>query len=127
MQLLLDTHALIWHYEDKPLLSETVNQALDDPLNQIFVSTASLWEMAIKTSMGKLNLSRPIHEVMSGYAKAGAVILPISPNHALATASLPWHHRDPFDRMLIAQAQYEDLTLVSRDSLFSSYDLKIMW
>ena len=127
MRLLLDTHTLIWHYEDKPLLSEAVNQALDDPANQIFISTASLWEMAIKTNLGKLNLSRPIHEVVAAYAEAGAEILPISPSHALATASLPLHHRDPFDRMLITQARYEDLTLVSRDSLFASYDLKTMW
>jgi PIN domain nuclease of toxin-antitoxin system len=96
------------------------------PLNQIFVSPASLREMPVKTSMGKMNFSRPIHEAMSICAKAGAIMLPITPGHALAAASLPWLHRDPFDRMLMARAQHEDLTLASRDSLFASCDLKIM-
>jgi PIN domain nuclease of toxin-antitoxin system len=127
MRLLLDTHAFIWHYEDKPLLSDVVNQALDDPANQIFISTASLWEMSIKTSLGKLKLSRSVYEVMTVYAKAGAIILPISPGHALGTASLPWRHRDPFDRMLIAQALYEGLILVSKDSVFASYEVKTLW
>jgi PIN domain nuclease of toxin-antitoxin system len=71
MRLPLDTRAFIWHYEDKSLLSDVVNQALDDPANQIFISTASLWEMTIKTSSGKLTFSRPIHEVLTVYAKAG--------------------------------------------------------
>jgi PIN domain nuclease of toxin-antitoxin system len=127
MRLLLDTHAFIWHHEDKPLLSDVVNKALDDPANQIFISTASLWEMTIKTSIGKLILSRHVHEVMTAYVESGAIILPISPDHALATANLPWHHRDPFDRMLIAQALYEGLILVSRDSMFASYELKTLW
>jgi PIN domain nuclease of toxin-antitoxin system len=127
MRLLLDTHAFIWHYEDKPMLSDVVNQALDDLANQIFISAASLWEMSIKISVGKLNLSRTIHEVMTVYARAGAIILPISSGHALATANLPLIHRDPFDRMLIAQALYEGLILVTKDIVFASYEVKTLW
>ena len=127
MRLLLDTHTIIWHVGHHASLSQTASAAIENPANQTYISAVSLWEMAIKSSLGKLTLRHPIREILATYKDAGAIILPISPEHTLATENLPWHHRDPFDRMLIAQAQYEGLTLVSRDSLFASYDLKIMW
>ncbi|MDR1044150.1 MAG: type II toxin-antitoxin system VapC family toxin [Candidatus Adiutrix sp.] len=128
MRLLLDTHTLIWHYEDWPLLSETANQAIDAPGNKLFISVASLWEMAIKSGIGKLTLTDPIRTIMAAYVGIGATILTITPDHALATQNLPWHHRDPFDRLLIAQAVHEGLTLVSRDEVFASYgQLNRMW
>ena len=127
MRLLLDTHAILWHTAKHPSLSTAAREAIVNPANQLFISVASLWEITIKVSLGKLTLKTPVSNVAKVYQGIGAVILPMTLDHALATGNLPWHHRDPFDRMLIAQAQYEGLTLVSRDSLFASYDLKIMW
>lgn len=127
MRLLLDTHTLIWHYEDRPQLSETANLVLDDPSNHLFISVVSLWEMAIKSSRGKLTLSDPLHSIINVYKKSGATILPIGPEHALATQKLPWRHSDPFDRLLIAQAMHEDLILLSRDAMFAGYPVRLLW
>lgn len=127
MRLLMDTHTLIWHYEDQPLLSDRANHALDNPDNELFISTASLWEMAIKISSGKLKLAVGMLELINIYRRIGVDVLPITPEHALATENLPWHHRDPFDRMLIAQAICEGLSLISRDSQFADYPVPVVW
>ncbi len=127
MRLLLDTHALLWHFEDNALLSQTAKNLINDKANQLFISTASLWEMSIKLGLGKLKLTDTIPELIAGYVKTGATLLSIDPKHAFAISSLPWHHRDPFDRMLIAQALVEDLTLISQDGMFKHYQAPLLW
>jgi Uncharacterized protein conserved in bacteria len=127
MRLLFDTHALIWHYEASPALSDRARDMLNLSDNQLFISTASLWEMTIKVSSGKLRLRKSLKEIINVYRELEVTIMPVEPDHALATESLPWHHRDPFDRLLIAQAIHEDLTLVSRDNMFASYPINVLW
>jgi PIN domain nuclease of toxin-antitoxin system len=127
MRLLLDTHTLIWHHEANPALSDKARDILNLPDSQLFISTASIWEMAIKISSGKLKLRKSLKDIINIYQNIGAAIMPVKPDHALGTESLPWHHRDPFDRLLIAQAIYEDLTLVSRDEMFARYPIIVLW
>lgn len=127
MRLLLDTHVLLWHFEDSVSLSKTAKTAVNDPSNQLFISVASLWELSIKISLGKLRLEVPIREMVAGYVKTGTTILSIAEEHALATGSLPWHHRDPFDRMLVGQAQLEGLTILTFDPLVRQYDVPNVW
>lgn len=127
MRLLLDTHTLIWHFEDSDALSHTAKKTINDQYNQLFISAASLWEISIKTNLGKLRLEAPIPEMIMGYVKSGASLLPITPEHAIATGSLPWHHRDPFDRMLVGQARLEGLTIVTFDPLVRQYDVPNVW
>lgn len=127
MRLLLDTHAIIWHIEQNPALGTTASTAIKDVNNHIHVSTVSLWELSIKVSLGKLKLPDTIKNIAKELRESGVTFIPVSEEHAMATESLPWHHRDPFDRMLIAQAQIEKLTLVSRDSFFGSYDISRIW
>lgn len=127
MQLLLDTHALLCHFEDSASLSQTAKNLINDKENRLFISTASLWELSIKTSLGKLKLTDSIPSLVAGYVTTGTTLLSVDPQHAFATSSLPWHHRDPFDRMLIAQAQLEKLTLVSQDGVFKHYEVPVVW
>ena len=127
MRLLLDTHALIWHFEKNESLGRRAKTIIGDSKSHVFVSVASLWEMAIKNSLGKIRFGHTLREIYLDYIAAGADILPVSPEHAMAVEGLPWHHRDPFDRMLIAQAMTENLTLVTRDAQFDRYDVRIIW
>jgi PIN domain nuclease of toxin-antitoxin system len=127
MRVLLDTHAIIWHVGLHSSLSEKAVFAIENPLNQVYISTVSLWEMALKISLRKLTLRRSVREIMATCQAAGAILLPVMPEHALAVETLPWHHRDPFDRMLIAQAAYEDLTLVTQDAKFAGYSVPCLW
>lgn len=127
MRLLLDTHAVIWHIEHNPSLSAKASSAIKNPDNDIFVSVASLWEMSIKASLKKLQLPKPVREIAAELRDGGATIIRIAEEHALATESLPWHHRDPFDRMLVAQAQVDKLTLVTRDEIFKKYEANRLW
>lgn len=127
MRLLLDTHAIIWHIEQNPTLSGKASAAIKNPDNEIFVSTVSLWELSIKVSLGKLKLPTPVRAIAVELRNSGAAFLQISEEHALATESLPWHHRDPFDRMLIAQSRQEGLTLVTRDGIFAEYAVSLLW
>lgn len=127
MRLLLDTHAVIWHIEQNPALSIKAVAAIKNPDNEIFVSAVSLWELSIKVSLGKLKLPKPIRDIAIELRNSGVTFLQISEEHALSTASLPWHHRDPFDRMLVVQSQLEDLTLISRDGVFGEYEVSLLW
>lgn len=119
MNLLLDTHALLWWLNGDPLVPEARN-AVADPTNRVCVSSASIWEIAIKQALGKLEVEGSI---------AAAAIedrfepLPVSFEHAEAVSRLPGHHRDPFDRLLVAQAQTEALTIVTRDERIPAYDV----
>ena len=123
MRLLLDTHALLWWLDDAPTLSAAATAAIADPGNIIFVSVASLWEIAIKRATRKLELPDEFEEVLS---QQGFQFLDVKAGHTFGLRSLPLLHRDPFDRMLVVQAQVEDLRIVTRDARIISYDVPIL-
>jgi PIN domain nuclease of toxin-antitoxin system len=128
MKLLLDTHTFLWLVEGSPNLSAAAQAALASPTNDLYLSVASVWELAIKTSIKKLALSDPLDLFVRKWTAVYRVApLAIETPHALAVAGLPDHHRDPFDRMLIAQAQVEGMTLVSGDAKFAPYPESILW
>ncbi|NMG60070.1 type II toxin-antitoxin system VapC family toxin [Geitlerinema sp. P-1104] len=127
MKLLLDTHILIWLIEGNPNLSQTARQAIEDESNTLDLSIVSLWEITIKTSLGKLELAIPLEQIVINFIlPSGIQILPIQLSHLLILQTLPFHHRDPFDRLLISQAKSEGLTLVSGDGMFEQYEVKIL-
>lgn len=128
MNLLLDTHILIWLIEGSEKLSQTAKHAIADDRNRINLSIASLWEITIKTSLGKLQLGLPLEQVVENFLLPGGIeILPIHLPHLLVSRALPLHHRDPFDRLLISQAKSESLTLVSEDHSFSRNTVETLW
>lgn len=128
MNLLLDTHILIWLTEGSSRLSPRAKQVIEDENNQLSLSIASLWELTIKVSLGKLQLEIPIEQILEQFIlPSGIEILPIQVEHLLGLRNLPLHHRDPFDRLLIAQAQAESLTLISSDNTFQGYEVEILW
>jgi len=124
VRLLLDTHILIWWLEDDPILPQRARSAIADPSSEIFVSTATAWEIAIKHALGRLNF--PITRLPAILAEARIVPLPVSLDHSILAGALPPHHHDPFDRMLIAQAQHEGLTLVTADTMIGRYQVAIL-
>ena len=121
MNLLVDTGTLLW-WANGDELSSAASQAVADPDNRVWVSAASIWEIGIKQSLGKLTVRGDLDALIDEDFEH----LPITFAHARLAAQLPRHHRDPFDRMLIAQAQTHDLTLVTRDRRISSYDVTLM-
>lgn len=128
MRLLLDTHTLLfWVYEPARLGTRAL-RALADRDNSIAWSVASSWEVAIKVGLGKLELDGPVSEVIpSELLRYGFTLLPIDHAHVLAVSDLPRHHGDPFDRLLVAQARAEGLTLVTADNRIAAYDVPILW
>jgi len=126
MRLLIDTHILIWFLEGSKLLSKSRRQIIANQQNDIFVRIASLWEMAVKISIGKLTLAHSLAAVIKQIAAQDIEILPITPEHALQVFILPFHHRDPFDRIIIAQSQIENLTIMTGDNDFGSYSVKLL-
>ena len=128
MKLLLDTHALLWFLEGNPRLSEPARSAIEAPGNERLFSTAGAWEIAIKVSLGKLTLHVPYEQLVPGQLLANDVaLLPIRPEHLSGVLTLPFHHRDPFDRMLIAQALAEEAVLVSADLMLDAYGVQRLW
>lgn len=128
MRLLLDTSALILWLEDSPRLARRARAEIIDRQNQIYVSAVSAWEIAIKLSLGKLNVPRDAAMWLPGQLAADRFTpLPVEMHHALAVEGLPMHHRDPFDRLLISQAIVEGLTIVTGDRKFGQYDLTVLW
>ena len=128
MNALLDTHALIWFIGGDRQFSEKARAFLSEPEQAIFVSIASIWEIAIKLSLGKLQLRLPLEgEFWAFLQRNGFELLPIDYSHAVRVASLPFKHRDPFDRLLVAQALIEKMTLVSHDSILDAYGIKRLW
>jgi PIN domain nuclease of toxin-antitoxin system len=128
MKLLLDTHAFLWLVEGSPNLSPAAQAAFANPAHVLYLSTASVWEIAIKTGNKKLSLSDLLDVFISKWTAAyQLVLLPIDTPRALAVVKLPDHHRDPFDRILIAQARVEGMTLVSADAKLSPYPVPILW
>jgi PIN domain nuclease of toxin-antitoxin system len=125
MNVLLDTHVLLWWLKDTGRLGAETRQLIRSPATSIWVSAASIWEISIKAALGRLELREPFTEVMPReLERQGFRPLPITFQHALAVRNLPLHHADPFDRMLIAQAQCEDLTLVTSDPRIRDYDIR---
>ena len=118
MNLLLDTHVLLWWLDDPTLLSEQASTAIKEPDNRIIVSVVSVWEIAIKKALGKLEAPDNLKEMI---ADAEFELMPIDYEHAWQVKDLPPHHRDPFDRLLVSQATTENLTLVTRDSYLEVY------
>jgi PIN domain nuclease of toxin-antitoxin system len=128
MRLLLDTNIFLRMMTDETLLSRTAINAIVDRNNEIYVSAVCAWEIAIKMAIGKIRLSDPIELFVSeGMRNAKAIELPIRAAHAVRVASLPLHHRDPFDRLLLAQAMVESLTIVTSDRQLAAYGLPIVW
>ncbi|MEZ5331489.1 MAG: type II toxin-antitoxin system VapC family toxin [Thermoanaerobaculia bacterium] len=125
MRLLLDTHAFLWWLQDAPQLSATARDAVADPGSLVFVSAASIWEIAIKRSLGRIDSGEA--DLVAEIEANDFVELPIAARHAEAAGSLPRHHEDPFDRMLVAQARLEGLTCVTRDGAFGAYDVATLW
>ena len=124
MRLLLDTHAALWWLADDARVGADAERELSDGTNRILLSAAVVWEVAIKRSLEKLQAPADLAATLVG---AGAQPLPITLDHAAAVESLPWHHRDPFDRMLIAQALAEGTPIVSQDDRLRQYGVTLVW
>lgn len=128
MRILLDTHALLWWLFDDPKLSRKARRTIADPETEALVSSASAWEIAAKHRLGKLAEAGDVVTRLPAYLRAGRFgELPISIQHALQAGRLPGPHRDPFDRMLIAQANTENLTVVTNDPVFRDYGAQVLW
>lgn len=127
MKLLLDTHAFLWFIEDSPKLSAAAKGLLESETD-LLLSVASVWEMAIKISIGKLSLPPPFDEFVSEQLDKNTIqLFPVKLDHLGLVATLPFHHRDPFDRLLIAQAITEQCPIVSIDDKFDAYPVKRLW
>lgn len=128
MKLLLDTHTFLWFIGGNTNLSNTARNAIEDTSNQRFISIATLWEISIKVSIGKLKIGFAFTELVEQEVYGNAIeILEISSEHLDELVKLPFHHKDPFDRLIIAQSLVEDATLISKDAAFQSYPIKLLW
>jgi len=128
MTLLLDTHAFLWFCQDDPMLSATAKALIEDAANRKLVSVASCWEIAIKAGLGKLKLGESSATyIPAAISRTGFDLFPISLAHATGVETLPPYHRDPFDRLLIAQAIIEAMPIVSVDTAFDSYGMRRLW
>jgi PIN domain nuclease of toxin-antitoxin system len=127
MNLLLDTHTLIWFLEDNPQLSKLSAAVIKEPKNLCFVSIASLWKIAIKVSLGKLNVDVKPSDLQPYLNKLHIQLLDISYHHLSILETLPLHHRDPFDRIIISQSIANNLAVVTKDPLFKNYPVNIIW
>lgn len=130
MRLLLDTHTLLWYTTNDPHLSKTAETLIVDPANEVFMSPASYWEIAIKVSIGKLTLTQPYEDFTDVCVKRyGFRILPIEPRHTAVVSRLPFPgtHRDPFDRLIVAQSLVEGISVVSVDSQLDAYGVSRLW
>ena len=123
MKLLLDTHVLLWWLDDSPVLPDRVKDIIADGRNTIFVSAATVWEIRVKQALGKLSVPDSFRQVLDQQPFEN---LSITADHAHALAGLPMHHRDPFDRLLVAQSQAEELTLVTHDARMEQYDVRLL-
>jgi PIN domain nuclease of toxin-antitoxin system len=127
MNLLLDTHTLIWFLEGDSHLSTTAKNYIENANNTNFVSIATYWEIAIKISINKLELQMPLQNLKPLIWKNGIEILPITIEHTLLVSQLPFYHKDPFDRLLVAQTMSENMVLLSRDEKFKLYNIQTIW
>lgn len=128
MNILLNTHAFLWFIAGSDSLSEKARELIEDESNRVFLSVASLWEMAIKISLGKLTLSEPFETLIPKQLSLNGIeILDITVAHATQVVRLPFHHRDPFDRLLIAQALADEIPIISGDEAFDAYGITRLW
>lgn len=127
MRVLLDTHVLIWWLEGSAKLSKRASALLSNPGNTILVSAATGWELAIKLNLGKIDVSFPVADMSRELGQEGFAELPIGMDDAVRAGLLPLHHRDPFDRLLVAQAQVLNLPILSADKLLDHYGIQRLW
>lgn len=128
MNILLDTHTFIWWDSHAAKLSRKALECCQAQNNTLLLSVVSVWEIQIKHQLGKLTLKMPLRDILETQQRDNGIrILPIAVEHILALEELPMHHRDPFDRLLIAQAKTEQLMLLSCDPIFQSYPVQVMW
>ena len=128
MRALLDTHALLWWLSDNTALTKTARKTIADTKNALIVSAASAWEIAIKVRLGRLPTAADLVADFKGYIqREGFELLSISAEHGIRAGLLPGPHKDPFDRMLIAQAQAENLPIITNEAVFESYRIRCVW
>ena len=128
MRVLIDSHVLIWAVDEPARLGKGALTALQDPANDLLVSSGTVWELAIKVGLKKLTLSIPYKQWMTkAIADLSLSVLPISVDHADTQSRLSWHHRDPFDRLLAAQCMVEQISIISADSVFDLYGIARIW
>ena len=128
MRILLDTHSFLWWITDDPRLSPRAREIMSDGENRLFLSAASGWEIAIKSRLGRLVIPEPVAAFVPAQLAGNAIEgLPISMGHALHVSSLPDHHRDPFDRILVAQSELEHLPILTGDPLIAQYGVETVW
>ena len=127
MNLLLDTHSFLWYYKGVSDLSTNALHLIESPENDFFISVVSLWEIAIKNSLGKLGLNAPLGDFFKDVVQKGFNLMPIDLSHILQSAAFPFHHRDPFDRMLVSQALVENFVIVTKDAAIKEYAVKTIW
>lgn len=127
MSYLIDTQILIWLFISPQKLPPKVLKILKNIENDIFVSNVSIWEIAIKTSIGKLNLPFELKNIVQEISEMSVLILDITSEHLIKVADLPFHHKDPFDRLLISQSLVENIPLISADDNFKQYDINLIW
>jgi PIN domain nuclease of toxin-antitoxin system len=128
MRILLDTQCFLWYVLDDPQLSSVARAAIDDPEADVLVSPVSFWELSIKISLGKYSLTVPYEMFWrEGMDGNGFQVLPIELRHTAALCTLPFHHRDPFDRLLVAQALTEDIPIASSDAILDAYGIRRVW
>ncbi len=127
MKLLLDTHIFIWWADEPEKLSPAVTSALENETNELILSLVSIWEIQIKVQLGKLKLKQPLKELIVSQQEANDLqLLPIELAHVLALDTLPFHHRDPFDRLLVAQSMIQNMALVTADDMLTAYPIKLV-
>lgn len=128
MKLLLDTQAFLWWVEGTPAVGRRARAAVSNPDNDVLFSIASCWELAIKLSLGKLRLAQSLEQFIPEQLRLNGIsLLDIQFTHLVRVADLPFRHRDPFDRLLVAQALEDDLTIVSADRVFRQYGVALIW
>lgn len=127
MNLLLDTHALIWFLSGDESLSKKAREIIEDEKNQNFISVGSIWEIAIKLSLGKIELKNGFNNFLKLIENNGFEILPISFSHLMVLSELEFIHRDPFDRLIIAQAISEEMSIITKDEHIRNYKCKTLW
>ncbi len=128
MRILLDTHAFLWLVTDHPNLSQTAKTLFLTPENDLYLSVVSGFEIAVKFSLGKLTLTEPPRDFLEKRIRNNALSrLPVSFQHTYRLSHLPFHHKDPFDRLLVAQAQEEDLPILTSDPAIAAYDVQVVW
>ncbi len=127
MNGLLDTHTLVWLDSDPARLSQRVRAFLQEPSNIVLLSVVSIWEMVIKLSLGKVQLSQPLQAIIAEQRANGVQVLPVELDDVLAVADLPAIHRDPFDRLLVAQANRQGAVLLSADPVVARYPVQVLW